>query len=206
MSRTLQLTVPPNASKVRLDKFLSQNLENSGTKAEVAQEEASEDNVEEELCTDEAACSKASSGISREGIKRLIAKGLCLVNGKTCTSASQKLKTGDTVEIELANEESGLVPEEGEVKIVHEDADVIVCLFKKMEDHIPQIMLRAGAFANGVAMALCASGYAALADVRGNLVCAGGCDFMKTKIKVEKDYHLISSRRRGLYREFNSGY
>ncbi len=86
------------------------------------------------------------------------------------------------------------------------DADVIVCLFKKMEDHIPQIMLRAGAFANGVAMALCASGYAALADVRGNLVCAGGCDFMKTKIKVEKDYHLISSRRRGLYREFNSGY
>lgn len=127
MSRTLQLTVPPNASKVRLDKFLSQNLENSGTKAEAAQEEASEDNVEEELCTDEAACSKASSGISREGIKRLIAKGLCLVNGKTCTSASAKLKTGDTVEIELANEESGLVPEEGEVKIVHEDADVIVC-------------------------------------------------------------------------------
>lgn len=127
MSRTLQLTVPPNASKVRLDKFLSQNLENSGTKAEAAQEEASEDNVEEELCTDEAACSKASSGISREGIKRLIAKGLCLVNGRACTSASQKLKTGDTVEIELANEESGLVPEEGEVTILHEDADVIVC-------------------------------------------------------------------------------
>ena len=127
MSRILQLTVPQGAGKIRLDKFLSQNLENSGTKAEAAQEEASEDNVEEELCTDEAACSKASSGISREGIKRLIAKGLCLVNGRACTSASQKLKTGDTVEIELANEESGLVPEEGEVTILHEDADVLVC-------------------------------------------------------------------------------
>ena len=49
------------------------------------------------------------------------------VNGRACTSASQKLKTGDTVEIELKDEESGLVPEEGEVTILHEDADVLVC-------------------------------------------------------------------------------
>lgn len=86
------------------------------------------------------------------------------------------------------------------------DADVIVCIFKKMEDYMPQVMLRAGAFANGVAMALVASGYAAVSDFRGNLLCAGGCDFIKVNVKIEKDYHLISSRRRGLYREFGSGY
>ena len=130
MSRILQLTVPQGAGKIRLDKFLSQSMEGSGTGAaqdEVSPEETSEDYVDDEPCNDEAGCARESSGISREGIKRLIAKGLCLVNGRACTSASQKLKTGDTVEIELANEESGLVPEEGEVTILHEDADVIVC-------------------------------------------------------------------------------
>lgn len=130
MSRILQLTVPQGAGKIRLDKFLSQSMEGSGTGAsqdEVSPEETSEDYVDDEPCNDEAGCARESSGISREGIKRLIAKGLCLVNGRACTSASQKLKTGDTVEIELANEESGLVPEEGEVTILHEDADVLIC-------------------------------------------------------------------------------
>ena len=68
------------------------------------------------------------------------------------------------------------------------------------------MMLRAGAFANGVAMALCAKNYVSVADIRGNVAFSGSADVMKTKIKIEKDYHLISSRRRGLYRDFNSGY
>lgn len=86
------------------------------------------------------------------------------------------------------------------------DADVIVCLFKKQENTMPQIMLRASAFANGVVMALCAENYASVADVRGNIIVASSSDIIRTKIKKEKDYHLISSRRRGLYREFNTGY
>ena len=122
MSRILHCTVPQGGGKIRLDKFLSQNLEQLGNAPEAPQEEE-----DEELCKDEVNCSESSAGISREGIKRLIAKGLCLVNGKACTSASQKLKMGDRVELELADEESGLVPEEGEVTVLHEDADVIVC-------------------------------------------------------------------------------
>lgn len=86
------------------------------------------------------------------------------------------------------------------------DADVIICLFKSLEDLIPQIMLRAGAFANGVAMGLCAKNYAALADVRGNIAAASSADFLRVNLKIEKDYRLISSRRRGLYRDFGSGY
>lgn len=86
------------------------------------------------------------------------------------------------------------------------DADVIVCLFKKLDSQMPQIMLRAGAFANGVAMALCAKNYALVADIRGNVALASSSGTVKAKIKIEKDYHLISSRRRGLYRDFNSGY
>ena len=86
------------------------------------------------------------------------------------------------------------------------DADVIVCVFKKLENTMPQIMLRSSAFSNGVAMVLCAKNYASVADIRGNVTVAGSADIIKTKINVEKDYHLVSSRRRGLYRDFNSGY
>jgi predicted amidohydrolase len=86
------------------------------------------------------------------------------------------------------------------------DADLIVCIFKKVENSMPQIMLRAGAFANGVAMALCAKNHVSVADIRGNVAFSGSADVMKVKIKIEKDYHLISSRRRGMYREFRSDY
>jgi len=86
------------------------------------------------------------------------------------------------------------------------DADIIICLYKKLDGAMPQVMLRSGAFANGVAMAMCAKNYACVADIRGKIICSSASDIVKTKIKIEKDYHLISSRRRGLYRDFNSGY
>ena len=86
------------------------------------------------------------------------------------------------------------------------DAEIIVCLFKRQENFMPQIMLRAGAFSNGVAMALVAENYATVSDIRGNVLVSGGGEIIKTQVKIEKDYHLISSRQRGLYREFNSGY
>lgn len=86
------------------------------------------------------------------------------------------------------------------------DADIIICIFKKLDGPMPQVMLRSGAFANGVSMALCAKNYAAVADIRGNIVLSGGGKIIKSKIKIEKDFHLISLRQRGLYRDFNSGY
>lgn len=86
------------------------------------------------------------------------------------------------------------------------DADIIVCVFKKPENLMPQVMIRAGAFANGVAMALCAKNYAAVSDIRGDIKAAGSGDIIRAEIKIEKDYHLVSSRRRGMYRDFGSGY
>jgi predicted amidohydrolase len=86
------------------------------------------------------------------------------------------------------------------------DADFIVCIFKKLESYMPEVMLRAGAFANGVAMSLIAKGQVTVADLSGRIALSSRGDMIKTKIKIEKDYHLISSRRRGLYRDFSSGY
>ncbi len=86
------------------------------------------------------------------------------------------------------------------------DADIIICIFKTLQGSIEQVMLRSGAFANGVAMAMCAKNYACIADIRGNVSLASGSDIVKAKVKIEKDYRLISSRRRGIYRDFRSGY
>lgn len=85
------------------------------------------------------------------------------------------------------------------------DADLIVCVYKRADTFMPEIMLRAGAFANGVAMVLCAENYSAVANLKGEITAAGSADIFRTEIKIEKDYRLISSRRRGLYREFGSG-
>jgi predicted amidohydrolase len=86
------------------------------------------------------------------------------------------------------------------------DADLLICVFKKLENLMPQIMMRACSFSNGVAMAVCAHNYACISDIRGNVKVAGSLDFINANVKIGKDYHLISSRRRGLYRDFNSGY
>lgn len=86
------------------------------------------------------------------------------------------------------------------------DADLIVCLYKTLDGQMPQVMLRAGAFSNGVTMALCAKNYACVSDVKGNVLLASASDIVKTEIKTIKDYRLISSRRRGFYKDFSSGY
>ncbi len=86
------------------------------------------------------------------------------------------------------------------------DADIVVVLFKKVNNSMPVVMLRANAFANGVTMTLCADKYVDVADIRGNIALASSKDIVEMDIKPEKDYHLISSRRRGIYRDFVGGY
>ncbi|MBQ7339275.1 MAG: carbon-nitrogen hydrolase family protein [Clostridia bacterium] len=86
------------------------------------------------------------------------------------------------------------------------DADIIVCIYKKIDSPMPQVMIRAGAFSNGVTMALCAKNYVAVSNIKGEILMASAQDIVYNNIEIEKDFHLISSRRRGLYRDFNSGY
>ena len=71
---------------------------------------------------------------------------------------------------------------------------------------MPQIILRADAFTNGVTMGLCAKNYVTVADIKGEIIMASSKDIVGNELTIEKDYHLISSRRRGIYRDFNSGY
>lgn len=86
------------------------------------------------------------------------------------------------------------------------DADIIICIFKKQESTLPQIVLRAQAFCNGVPMGLCAQGYCAVADIRGNVALASSADTVKINIKPERDYHDVLLRGRGICRENLKGH
>lgn len=86
------------------------------------------------------------------------------------------------------------------------DADIIICVFKKLEGTMPLTLIKSSSFTNGLPIALCAENYVAVSDVKGEIIVSGTKNIIKSKIKLEKDFHLISSRRRGLYKDFNSGY
>ena len=86
------------------------------------------------------------------------------------------------------------------------DADVIICIFKKQENTLPQIVLRAQAYCNGVPMALCAQGYCCVADIRGNVALSSSADTIKINVKPERDYHDIGLRKRGLCKDTFNGY
>ncbi len=81
------------------------------------------------------------------------------------------------------------------------DADFIVCVFSKLESFMPQVCLRANAFMNGILIALCSEKRALISDIKGNISFAGTGDIIKTNIKIEKDFHLVSVRKRGLYKD-----
>lgn len=82
------------------------------------------------------------------------------------------------------------------------DADIIICLYKTLYNAMPQIALRANAFVNGVYMALCAERYAAIANIRGEIIASSGSDILKCNFQTEKDYHLVCKRKRGLFSDF----
>ncbi len=77
------------------------------------------------------------------------------------------------------------------------DADFIICILKKVDSFMPNVLLRALSFTNGVAMGLVAKNYSALSDIRGEIVSASSADIVSKAIKIEKNYHEISIKRRG---------
>ena len=81
------------------------------------------------------------------------------------------------------------------------DADLLCCVYKKIENFMPEILTRAWAFTSGISTCICAENYACVSDIRGNIVSKSTMDIVKTQVKIEKDYHLIKCKRRGFFKE-----
>ena len=86
------------------------------------------------------------------------------------------------------------------------DSDVIFSIFGDITDSLPQVMMRANSFANGMAICMCAGGYTQISDIKGKMLLTSPEGIVNYNLEVKKDYHLIESRQRGYYKEFNTSY
>ena len=65
--------------------------------------------------------------LSRAAVQKAIRQGGALVDGVTVTAPDFRPRAGQRLRLELAEAASPLAPEEGELTIVHQDRDFIVC-------------------------------------------------------------------------------
>jgi len=86
------------------------------------------------------------------------------------------------------------------------DSEVILSLFGNIRSAMPQVMMRAAAFSNGITVCMAAKGYVQIADIKGEIVCALDASILEYNMEAVKDYHLIQARRRGCYREIYSSF
>ena len=77
------------------------------------------------------------------------------------------------------------------------DADIIVSIFGRCDNGMPEIMTRASAFSNGVTIALLSNDRVTVAGVNGDVLLSSCKENTEADLKIQKDYHRISTRRRG---------
>ena len=79
-------------------------------------------------------------------------------------------------------------------------ADLIVCPYGVVENGVESVLIRAHAFCYGAPICLCGVGYSAVGGVDGELAFASPESPALAEIDGIKEYHLVETRHRGLYR------
>lgn len=75
-------------------------------------------------------------------------------------------------------------------------ADAVLCLFEELSEGLELTLIRAHAFFYGLPVALCAFGYAAVADPEGRLFFASPAPVGRVTLPKDREYRLIETRRR----------
>lgn len=79
-------------------------------------------------------------------------------------------------------------------------SDFIVCPYGLITDGILQVVLRASAYLYGVPIFLCGVGYCMIVNVDGSISFATPQSPVSVTFESIKEYHLIQTRKRGMYR------
>ena len=79
-------------------------------------------------------------------------------------------------------------------------SDVIICPYGVVDSGVESVLIRAHAFCYGAPVCLCAIGYAAIGGVDGSLAFASPVSPAVAELEGVREYHLVETRRRGLYR------
>ena len=77
-------------------------------------------------------------------------------------------------------------------------SDFIVCPYGKT-GQMQGILLRAGAYCYGVPILFCGDGYCMLVDAAGEVAYASPISPSFIHLKTQKEYHLVETRRRGVW-------
>lgn len=77
------------------------------------------------------------------------------------------------------------------------DADVIFSIFGRIDDGMPEILTRASAFTNGVAIALLSGASVTVAGIGGDVLLSSRRKISEFDLKITRDFHRVSTRRRG---------
>lgn len=78
-------------------------------------------------------------------------------------------------------------------------SDFIVCPFKGALNGLPSVLLRAWAYTYGVPILCSGDGYAMIADHKGETVFASPQSSIVAELDLQKEYHLVETRRCGFY-------
>ena len=79
--------------------------------------------------------------------------------------------------------------------------DFVVCPFGRVLDSLQSVLLRAYAYRYGLPVLFCAQGYCMLAKPSGELAFATPKSPAFFAFENSKEYHLIETRKRGVYRQ-----
>ncbi len=79
-------------------------------------------------------------------------------------------------------------------------AEIVVCLFQGISGSLQRALLCADAYCFGVPILFCADGYAMAANAAGEIEFATPQNRAVYTIVPSNEYHVIETRRRGLYR------
>ena len=77
-------------------------------------------------------------------------------------------------------------------------SDFIVCPYGKV-GQMQSVLLRASAYTNGVPILFCGDGYCMLAESTGEIAFASPISPSFFYVKRQKEYHLVETRRRGIW-------
>ncbi len=79
-------------------------------------------------------------------------------------------------------------------------ADIIVCPYGVVENGVESVLVRAYSFCYGAPICFCGIGYSAVGGVDGSLAFASPAGIAVHELERIREYHLVETRRRGLYR------
>ena len=85
-------------------------------------------------------------------------------------------------------------------------AETAICMFEELNEGLEQTLVRSEAFLYGLPVSICAYGYAQSCDIGGRVRFASPKSPCSFDLEIQKEYHLVETRRRGLYSRPKSGY